>query len=763
MNSSEKTRRFVQQLNQAHTKLIRDKDAKPQQDEIELTDDWEIVLDLKPDDVVKTALKDFQDYLSVCQKVKISLSSEKSQHKKDINTMCLNLSSSFQSPESFQLKVSRSKVVLTGADSRGVKNGLHYLEHLFNFRGGPFLKVGEEKKKRIFETKITYSVFGKIFDGPNDLKTYGNNYLNLISHYGYNGVFLYVDLFDYAISKIIPELSHPLAEKNLMALNEFIERASWYGIDVYILPNAPAFLQNNSIFKNHPEIKGAVTFHKRVCLCSSQKKVRDFYREVFSNIFYGCPGLSGLILIIGGECFFHCYTRPHPRPEEGTNCPVCGRRKPEEVVAELTNLIVDTAYQNSSKVKVMVWPYGVQFWSTSRYAFEFFKLLDKRAIITPNFETGDTFIRDGVKSSYFDYCISNIGPSKRFKKIANQSISQGHKLYVKTESAITIELSTLPYIPVLYRWQERYEKLAQCKVKGLIESWRLYGFTGSLSAEVGYWMSWQPHPDGEEILSRIASRVFGQQNTKEIQQAWRYFSEAFSYYPFSPMVTGGIYFKGPTYLGPAHPLIFNVQKEYNLVKLFHKICGSAAEINEKVIRKIYVSDLYWTQPFGVDMVISYFEKMRQSWGKGLKLFEEVCRKVPEIKRENAGKELGIASIIYSTIVTILNVARFYKFRDELFSKPTSLVKVKQITEKMISIAQKEIYNAENALKFVKDDYRLGYGFTYGIYYNDAMIRTKIGQVKEVIKEIQQYKTLYATHVRVDNPYYFGPSCEYNQY
>ena len=48
------------------------------------------------------------------------------------------------------------------------------------------------------------------------------------------------------------------------------------------------------------------------------------------------PELTGLVLIIGGEGFYHCFMRSQNR---AADCPRCGRRSGSEVVAELAGML----------------------------------------------------------------------------------------------------------------------------------------------------------------------------------------------------------------------------------------------------------------------------------------------------------------------------------------------------------------------------------------------------------------------------------------
>ena len=49
-------------------------------------------------------------------------------------------------------------------------------------------------------------------------------------------------------------------------------------------------------------------------------------------------------------------------------------------------------------------------------------------------------------------------------------------------------------------------------------------------------------------------------------EAWKHFSDAFGRFPYSAGMTGFPYWRGPFYLGPAHPFLFDLTAPAGLSK-----------------------------------------------------------------------------------------------------------------------------------------------------------------------------------------------------
>jgi hypothetical protein len=125
---------------------------------------------------------------------------------------------------------------------------------------------------------------------------------------------------------------------------------------------------------------------------------------------------------------------------------------------------------------------------------------------------------------------------------------RGVPLAVKTETALGLEMVHVPYVPSLPRWVNKWQSVASLEPVAILQSWMFYGLWGSNCEEIGWWTNWRRDLEGEEVLGAIAQRDFGSA-AQTILRAWQRCAEAVGHLPAIPG-----YFRGPLFLGPAHPL-----------------------------------------------------------------------------------------------------------------------------------------------------------------------------------------------------------------
>ena len=287
----------------------------------------------------------------------------------------------------------------------------------------------------------------------------------------------------------------------------------------------------------------------------------------------------------------------------------------------------------------------------------------------------------------------------------------------------------------IYRWYERFKKLGESGADGLLEAWRFYGFTGSVPEEVEDWYSWSPLPEIDDLLGKIAKRDLGEPSVSLCLEAWRHFSKAMEYHPLIQP-----YFFGPLFMGPAHPLILDIERSPTLPKIMFTYQIYLSEVDGITRRHgkkpLFATDLSWTGGAHLtNAFIEHLELFLREWGEGVALFSEAVERAEPRKKSKALKELGVAKILYHIIRTSINAAKFYQMRDELKLESTPRARKRQLLEEMVDVAREEKENALSALKLVKHDYRLGFGYTYDVAFTSEMIKAKIKQVEGLIEEM----------------------------
>jgi len=501
-------------------------------------------------------------------------------------------------------------------------------------------------------------------------------------------------------------------------------------------------------------MRGAQTwFEGQHCLCSSSPEVIELYEQSARQLFESAPSLAGAVMLIGGECFLHCFTRPMPKPKSGTNCLNCGGRDPAQVIAGVVNAVARGAASANPDAHLLVWPYSAFSWGDLATQKRLIDQLDKRTSLLSAFEKDDWHTIDGTKSYVFDYSISRLGPSPLFDSLQKHAKSRGLKRVAKTETSQSIEMFYVPRIPIMQRWAERYRKLRDAKVDGIHSTWRFYGFCAQRTDEIVDYFNWASKPDIPQLLTTIARRDFGTKAAPDAEKAWQIFSDAFSKFPYSGGITGFPYWRGPFYLGPAHPFIFD---SLMVTGLSNKFCSPNPGIEEiahdsatiEASRELrYFPDLTWTQPFGVETMSRRLVEIDRAWQQGVQRLLKAQALTRGDDRTRIESEVRVAQYIGCMFRTAAHLVRFQQLRQNITAKPCTPKLLRDTCSSAIQILRQEIDNAKLGLQLVEMDRSLGYSATYGYALDPDMIREKIAHSqKQIEKVIPQYYSQYAFHI-----------------
>ena len=710
-------------------------------DEISVNADWCLVFPNSESPLLARTERDFRRFCETCMQIQF----DGAPHDKCIR---FELTGTDPDAEHFTLTVEPGEIRIEADGELGLLRGAMRVLRTFADEGGPFLARQSRAFSPAFQPRIANTMFcppsQRLLDS--DVQFSPAN-LALMSLYDVSGVHAYLNVWEHARSASVPELcAEPsVYEQNLAALRAFCRHTASFGIRVYPIMMAPVLAAAHPAFQRHPGLRGALTRFERDmgvnghCLCASSELTQSFYAETFSNLFQAVPELGGLILIVGGESFFHCYTRPAAPFSGYTNCPQCTELEPSAVIARLMNRIAACVHDAAPAARTFIWPYSAFVWSEDdRAQFAFIDQLSTDISFLSNLATGDCHPATGA--ALYDYNIVQIGPSTRFAAQTEQLRASNRPHYAKIECATTPSMFQFPYLPLHYRWAQRAAAMREHGVAGLITHWRFYGFTGSLPEEILNAATWED-VDADTLLERHCRREFGT-FTPAILAGWRHFSAAWDKIPYSATLAGErhYYMRGPLYLGPAHPFIFDSQNDYGLERGFRRLRGDAAENfredDEAALEAIpsaptYAADLLWTQPVGVDRAMAMFREALALWDRGLALLEQA------LPNPNAAAldELGICRIIGVHFRTCLHLAAFYRqrdcfFRDPLPSVPELNLRIRELRE----LLDDEIANAESAISLLRRDARLGYIHCYGIAYDALMVKEKIAQCRFVRDE-----------------------------
>ena len=456
--------------------------------------------------------------------------------------------------DSYSLKAADGRIEISSPSWRGVLYGVYYLEQLLLERGMPALKPLAVTRRPDFDVRMfgdvyaTFTVSGLRIDRPVNRDTF-----SALSRFGANATFTFVNLTDYLDGSVYPELRNPDREKNLAELARLARLCRSVGLDLYLDAYNPKLPSDHPVFQAHPNARGASQHgHDIRSLCASDPETLKFIADSWADVFRRVPELGGMVTIIGGEGFYHCYMRAG---KDGPDCPRCRKREPEDVVAGLTNAVFRAIRKVKPEAELLAWPYSAFIWSKDPYQLGLIEKLDPGIQLVSEIDKDYLYQKDGYVKNIWDYSIDFLGPSDRFLAQKAAVEKRGLELCCKTETSVSLEFHSVPYIPCLQRWAERIDIIRRQKPSSIFYAYDIAGFTRSRSDELAGRLSWEPAGTAAGEIGKIAERDFGPEAAAGVIEGWKLFSEAIGHCSF---LTHS-YYRGPSFIGAAQPLMLEDQ------------------------------------------------------------------------------------------------------------------------------------------------------------------------------------------------------------
>jgi len=152
--------------------------------------------------------------------------------------------------EAYTIRVSKAGVVVTAADTEGIRRALIWMEDEMRRREGPYLPLGRIERRPFIRSRITRSIFAIINgmslsgDVPqDDADYYPEEYLNRLMHDGINGMWLHTCTKD----------NRQEEAARMDRLRGIIEKCACYGIKVYV-----SGAEEDGVFVQCPELGGMI-------------------------------------------------------------------------------------------------------------------------------------------------------------------------------------------------------------------------------------------------------------------------------------------------------------------------------------------------------------------------------------------------------------------------------------------------------------------------------------------------------------------------
>lgn len=670
--------------------------------------------------------------------------------------------------EQYGLVVEADRVLIEAADDEAAMRALFHLGRDMLFNGGPMLAPGRWTRRPRWSLRIASPALHRGRDDPADYLRLPPAYLTNMARYGYNATFLYMDWFDYMSPDVGGDLARPGWRRRFGQLAEAVAYLGRFGVRTLFHVNTSALAADHPAFRRDATMRGAQSWEPGMhCLCTGAPAVLSLFRDAARELFTRVPGLEGLVLITGGECLLHCYTRPVPRTARGTNCPRCRRHLPDAVVAAAVNAIGAGAWAARPDARVLVWPYSAFIWADPPAQRRLLARMDRRVSSLVTFEKDDWHTIDGTRAYLFDYSLTNLGPSARFTSLQRAARRRGLRTLAKTETAQCIEIWNVPRIPAMRRWAMRYAALVEADLDGVHSSWRFYGFCAQRNDDIVDYFNWAPRPRVGHVLGLLAERDFGPAAAPRVLEAWDIFSRVMARFPYCAGVTGFPYWKGPFRQGPAHPFVFDLTLDHGLSERFWGFEPSDVEHHGDVERAgpaegrrvtgqqpLFFMDLSWTQPFGALTIKRRLAALSRQWQRGVACLASARR--PSGRRGGGlpaalDQELDIARMIGCMFRTADHLVRFQLLRDRVTREPSTLAILRRTCRQVVDVLEAELANAELGLELVEREPALGYGATYGRSFDADLIREKIIHTRRQIDEVvPHFFEMHAFHMFASN-------------
>jgi hypothetical protein len=652
-------------------------------------------------------------------------------------------------PESHLLRVDESGIQVIGAGPQGVLQGVFRLEMRMREKGAPVLASGEEKRVPLFKHRIhrsplscfykeeltgfaghpfaatgfardlEYPAYREQDAGPDVF--YDDNMLMRLLEHGFNGIWIRGAFRHFARTSVFPEWGE-LSDEILARLRKVTDRAERFGMKVFLYLNEPlGVAEDDEFFDKYPQCKGAPSSRKPwINLCTSTPEVKSYLKESAEYIFTHVPKLAGFMMITASEFPSHCWCRsgispddPNIRIREVEACPRCMQRTPQDTVGELVGLIHKGATAAKPDAEIIAWNWSWGMWEPDpqRGVLE---ALPPEVIVMGDYERGEPTEALGFQYTNDEYSIKVVGPSARFRGVADFLQSQGRPVYAKLQIGTTHENPNIPYLPVPPKIAQKYVGLPKAGVSGMMTCWN-FGNMPSLGTEIAGEFSWSPQLDVQTGLRAIAVRHFGEAAADDVLAAWEIMSRAHDAFPSSIPVM----YYGPISRGPCFPFMFDP-----IDKAFPKSWLLEGDIRG--------DRLDWTAPFGPEKVLECYRAEAARGWTAVELLKRAWAKAGGQDRLRLERETGVMEFHLIQTESAANVVDFLLNRNAFHDSDNAGHKG-ALLDRIEQICRAEMENAARALPLLDADARLGWhGEAYGYMITRAGIEEKLASLQELL-------------------------------
>lgn len=664
---------FYRRLLTVHQPDRRDNDLRPEADEFSFPNTVKICIPADGDEMLMTSAKDIADYLFTSMGIEAFLS----RHPSDpshTGTLVLRTDPTLDlGQRGYRITVDED-VIVEAADSRGIAQGLYYLEDLMNLRQAPFLKKGQFSGSLLFDARTVMSGYG--------IGEYPDDYLSLLAHHGFTGLMLWI--------KGINE-----SQKGFQNFKDLALRASKYGFDIYV--------ESYSAHSVYPE----------------GEEAQKFYDELYGKLFDECPFIKGLIIV--GEAVKFPSRDPSLRKGSSSGWyPCCDWPL-------LLDMIRNAVDKIKPDVEIIFSSYNWGY-RPKELRQKLIASLPDKVILNCGWEMFEKYDLDGAQEACSDYSLRIVKPGYYFLTEAEAAKKRGLRLdVIANTGGKTWDFGAIPYTPAPYRWAQRFEELRiahdEHNLSSLMDSIH-FGVYPSMITEIAKWAFRQPRVDLESLIPQIIAMYFGKAQLEDKVKALQLWSEA-----LANMVPTNEDQYGALRVGPSHPIYAGREPFMGVSPPQDKFAMHKLERGMYNNVYSYCSDGS-PGPVRLPKEIRAYDHVRDCLAAGIALLDSIKEKNEALERL-----INMGRFMYRTILTALNTKKFFLLDQERLSLADGK-ESSPLIRQMIDILLSERENVICTIPLVEFDSVLGFEPSMEYVTDKKRLLWKLDQLDEEIRMLR---------------------------
>ncbi|MBQ9503346.1 MAG: hypothetical protein IJU70_14425 [Lentisphaeria bacterium] len=609
-----------------------------------------------------------------------------------------------------RIAVSPSSCLICGENPDELFRAVFEWCDLVRARGIPALPLGERRAELQLKYRLARCPWGPTHRAPrwgdeliDRVDYYPQDFLRELAWDGVNGIWITGTWRELAETSFLPP--DPLRKRRIAKLRRTIEKCAPFGIRVWLFCIEPFNLApDDELIRRFPGLRGAPFFH-RYAFCPTGEDGQRYIYESVKSIFRSVPGLGGMLNISHGERGTTCLSSISCQSDDPVDCPRCGKLPKAQILgnalAAMRRGMDDAGARDAGLISWLYMPF-----STTRRAPWVWDIPDRmpeRTVLQYNFESGGCVRQEGKNRVAGDYHLSFVGPSSGFRRIARRAERAGVPVSAKLQVSSSIEVETLPYVPVPGLLYDKFAALGKCGVSAVMQSWLFGAKPGLMSRAAGLLASEDFSGGRRDFLLKLATPDW-RERAETAVRGWEWFSRAYRNFPFC----NTFQYYGPLDDGAVWPLYPRLAyKPLTPVwKIDFPLSGDA--IGECL------------ENHTLDEAVSLMERCGRLWRRGMACFDRLTPGgTPEQRRQIAvARAMGIQIDIAADILD------FYRLR---------ALGTAEAVRAMRGIVVNELALREKLIDCIREDPDFGFQSEAEAYkYDIPSIRRSMASLRKLL-------------------------------